>query len=177
MEQANTPKIVSFRWSFVALPLAMLLISIVLAVIFYGRLSPEVAYRFSNGHPVSSASRGALLGWSLGLQLVFTLLSLAMTALVTYAARRMQVIETPLNKMLFAIIGNVVALPQIIIAYAVLDIFLYNIYVKSLPSLWAFALLVMVVGGAILAVLFARAMAQSRKLKLEKPTGSESDAR
>jgi hypothetical protein len=58
-----------------------------------------------------------------------------------------------------------------------LDIFLYNIYEKALPALWAFALAVMLAGGVVLAVFFARTVVQSRKIKTENISGSESDVR
>ncbi len=184
MTDINTPETlketrqnITFRWTYIVLPAAVLLIAFVLAAIFYGKLPPNTAYRFSSGVPVSWLGRGGVLAWALGLQLVFVLISLAITFLVTSAARRMQLTETPLNRVLFAIIGNVVALPQIIIAYATLDIFLYNIYEKALPPLWAFAILVMFAGGVVLAVLFARAFAQSRKSKAKNISGSDADVR
>ncbi len=69
------------------------------------------------------------------------------------------------------------ALPQIIFLYATLNIFLYNIYDNSLPPLWIFALIVMFAGGVALAVLFLKAFSQSRRLKSEIISGSETDAR
>lgn len=173
----DTQKSIGFRWIYVVFPIAVLLIAIVMSAIFYGKLPQETAYRFSGSAPVSWQSRDTVLVWALGLQLVFVLLSLAITIFITGAARRIQLTETPLNRMVFAIIGNLVALPQIIIAYAMLDIFLYNIYEKTLPALWAFALAVMVVGGIVLTVLFARAVLQSHKLKTVNISGSESDVR
>jgi uncharacterized membrane protein len=168
-------KNITFRWTYIALPAAVLLVVLVFAAVFFGKLPPDTAYRFSGDVPVSWLDRGGVLAWALGLQFIFFLLSLAITLLITGAARRMQLTETPLNRTLFTVIGNVVALPQIIITYATLDIFLYNIYSKALPPLWVFALLVMLVGGVVLAVLFARAFTKSRKLKTEKISGSESD--
>ena len=170
-------KNVTFKWTYVILPAAVLFIAVILAAIFYGRLPAETAYRFSGGVPVNWISRGGVLAWALGLQLVFVFLSLAVTLLVTGAAGRMHLPETPLNRRLFAIIGNLVALPQIIIAYAMLDIFLYNIYGKTMAPLWAFALVVMLAGGVVLAALFIRAFAQTRRLKSEIISGSETDAR
>ena len=173
----ETRKSTGFRRAYIILPAAVLFIAVIIAAVFYGKLPTQTAYRFSGGVPVNWLDRGGVLAWALGLQLVFVLLSLAITAFVTMASRRMQLAETPLNRTLFTIIGNVVALPQIIIAYAMLDIFLYNISGKALPPLWIFALAVMFIGGVVLAVVFARAFVQSRKLKTENISGSESDVR
>jgi uncharacterized protein YacL len=173
----ETRKSIGFRRIYVAFPAAVLLIAIALAGIFYGKLPQETAYRFSGGTPVNWLDRQTFLAWALGLQFVFVLLSLAMTLFITMAVRRILPTETPLNRMVFGIIGNVIALPQIVIAYAMLDIFLYNIYEKSLPPLWAFALAVMLAGGIVLTALFVRAVAQSQKLKTVNTSGSESDVR
>jgi hypothetical protein len=85
--------------------------------------------------------------------------------------------ESQLNLRLFAIIGNIMVLPQIIAAYATLHILLYNIYAKTLPPLWIFAVAVMAAGVIILAVFFARAITQLNKLKTKNITGSKSDVR
>ena len=179
-ESANrtvSEKNISFRWTYVILPAGILLIAIILAAVFYSKLPTETAYRFSGGTPVNWINRSGFLAWAIGLQLVFALLSLAITLFITHGAKRMELTETALHRRLFAIIGNVMALPQIIVAYAMLDIFLYNIYGNTLPPLWAFALIVMFAGGVILAVLFVSAFAQSRRLKSEIISGSETDAR
>jgi uncharacterized membrane protein len=177
-QPATAPlKTASFRWTYVVFPLAVLLIAIVLAAVCYGRLPQDTAYRFSGGAPVNWTGRSSVLGWALGLQAVFVLLALGITLLISEAARRMNLADTPLNRRLFGIIGNVVALPQVIIAYAMLDVFLYNIYGKTLPSLLAFALLVMLGGGVVLAVFLARAFRETRKLKAEIAAGRDTDVR
>jgi len=53
-------------------------------------------------------------------------------------------------------------LPQIILCFAMLDIFVYNAYQVHLLKLWVFAVLVMVVGSVVLGICFARAMRQAR---------------
>jgi hypothetical protein len=160
-------KTIRFRWGYVALPLMVLFIAIIIVAVFYGRLPGDTAYRFSGGEVVSWVGRGAFLAWGLGLQLVFVLLALALTLLITTAARRIQISETALNRMVFRLIGNIIALPQIIIAYAMLDIILYNIYAKTLVPLWAFAIIVMFTGGVVLAIMFTRLFMQSRRLNLK----------
>ena len=50
--------------------------------------------------------------------------------------------------------GNMVALPQIILSFAMLDIFSYNAYQTRIMPLWIFALIVMVLGGIVLGVFF-----------------------
>ena len=54
--------------------------------------------------------------------------------------------------------GNMVALPQIILCFAMLDIFSYNSYQMHIMPLWVFALIIMGLGGIILGIFFIRAI-------------------
>jgi hypothetical protein len=57
-----------------------------------------------------------------------------------------------------ALMGNMIALPQIVFGFAIADIFVYNAYQIHLPPLWIFALAFMVAGGVIIGVVFVRAI-------------------
>ena len=59
---------------------------------------------------------------------------------------------------ILSLMGNMVALPQIVLGFAMVDIFVYNAYQIHLPPLWAFALIVMVAGGVVIGLLFFRAI-------------------
>jgi hypothetical protein len=63
--------------------------------------------------------------------------------------------------------GNVVALPQVILFFTMLDIFSYNSYEKHLMPLWLVAVIVLVVGGFILGIFFMRSMLQIWKTSKE----------
>ena len=106
-----------------------------------------------------------------------SLIAVVIVFLVVSVSRRLGLAESELNKTLVVIMGNMVALPQVIIFYAMLDIFLYNIYAKALPALWAFGLLVLFAGAIIIAVVFFRAFARSRNIKTENTSGSETNGR
>jgi len=155
----------TFRWTYIVLPAAILLLSVILTAFFYRLLPDEVAYRFSGGEPIHSFGRGGVIAWVMVLQFVFALLSLAIAYIATSASRRLQLDETDLNRSLFTIMGNLMALPQIILFFAMLDIFLYNAYQIKLIPIWVIALVVMVLGGIILGVFFIRTIRQSRRLQ------------
>ena len=123
----------------------------------------EVAYRFSGSEPTHWFSRGGVIAWALVLQFVFALLSLTIVFIATTASRRLQIGETDLNRSLFTVMGNLMALPQIILLIALLDIFLYNAYQIKLIPLWVIALIVMVLGGVVLGVYFIRTIRQFRR--------------
>ena len=56
------------------------------------------------------------------------------------------------------LMGNMIALPQIVLCFAMLDVFSYNSYQIHIMPLWVFALIIMGLGGIILVIFFIRAM-------------------
>ena len=152
-----------FRWTYIVLPVAIPFISAILAAVFYGRLPSDVAYHFTDGAPDRWLSRGAITAWMVIPQFVLTLFALGITMTATMLVRHLLPGENILVRKALLIMGNMVALPQIILAFAMLYIFLYNSYQVHLMPLWIFALLVMVLGGIIPGFLLVRALRQSRR--------------
>ena len=162
-EMANkttSEKTISFRWIYILLPVLILLLSIILAAYFYRLLPPEVAYHFEDGAPDRWMSRGAITAWLIIPQFVLVVLGVTISGGTTILSTRFQPAEnTPVRKALL-IMGNMVALPQIILTFAMLDIFLYNAYQIKLMPLWVFTVIVMVLGGIILGIFFIQTIRQ-----------------
>jgi len=152
--------ILPFRLRYVILPLAMLLISVIVVAFFYRILPADVAYRFENGAPGGWLSRGAIITGTLATQVVLTILAIAIVWVTIRVSARFPVVPTPLVDRLLIIMGNMVALPQIVLAFAMLNIFSYNAYQIQLISPLVFALLVAALGLIALGVLFAVAIRQ-----------------
>jgi uncharacterized membrane protein len=165
----TNPEKIAFRWTYIVLPVLFLLLSVILAAFFYRLLPEEVAYHFSGSEPTGWFNRGGITAWALGLQFVFALLSLAIAGIATMASRHLEIGETGLNRSLFIVMGNLMALPQVIILFALLDIFLYNAYQVKLIPLWVFAVIVLAVGGVVLGAYFARSLRQSRRQPGKSP--------
>jgi len=145
---------VTFRWKYMALPVTILLLSLAITAYFYHLLPAEVAYHFRDGAPDRWLSRGAVIAWLLTPQFLFTLLAGA----IVWGIAKLSAYFPPaagqrIGKMLL-LMGNMIALPQVILGFAMLDIFSYNAYQIHLMSLWVFALMVMGVGGIILGISF-----------------------
>jgi hypothetical protein len=162
MNQTSNRAVFAFRWRYVSLPLAMLLLAVILVVIFYNRLPFPVAYHFSSGGtPDMWAIPGLFVLWVLVPQFLLALGAIVLTWVIGWLATRFlnpaNLVIKPQSIMLLT--GNMVALPQIILLFAMLDIFLYNSYQThlGLPVL-AFALIVMVIGGIVLGIFFVQAM-------------------
>ena len=156
----------TFRWKYILLPLAILLLIVVLTAIFYPQLTDEVAYRFNlGGSPVSWLSRQVILILALLPQFILFIIAIAITWGVTRAGRSIGQISSALKpERLLMLMGNIVALPQIIFGFVILDIFIYNVRHNHIMPLWLFALILMIIGGIILAIFFIQAFKRSRSL-------------
>ena len=153
-------KTAPFRWIYIILPVAVLIISVILAAVFYHLLPGEAAYHFEDGSPDKWVGRGAIIAWMLAPQLVFVLLAGAIVWLITKLSAFSRQAENPWMRRLLSLMGNMVALPQLILSFAMLDIFIYNSCKVHIMPLWVFALIVMVSGGIILGIFFIRAIRQ-----------------
>ena len=152
----------TFRWRYIALPIAVLLITVVLSAFFYHLLPGETAYHFEDGLPDKWMGRGAIIAWTVIPQFIFVLLAGVVVWGMTKMSNRFQEVESSgITKMLY-IMGNMVALPQLILGFAMLDIFSYNAYQVHLIPLWAFALIVMVLGAFVLGIIFTQAIRRIR---------------
>ena len=158
----------TFRWKYILLPLAILLLVIVLTATFYPQLTDEVAYRFNmSGSPVSWLDRGFILLLTLLPQFILLLIALTITWWVIRTSRSIGQIASALKpERLVMLMSNIVALPQIIFGFVMLDVFIYNIYDSHLMPIWLFALIIMIIGGIILAIVFIQAFKHSRSLNL-----------
>jgi hypothetical protein len=173
----KTPGKIMFRWNYILLPLLALWVTIAMVGAFYVKLPPEIIYRFSGVAAANEAGRGVFLAWILGFQVFFTLVALVIVLLATRVARRMQLAASRALDTLFGVMGNMVALPQVIILYAMADIFDYNINGKNLPAVWIFGLAALFAGGVIMAVFFGKAVMMARKPQEKNTSGSKSDVR
>ncbi|TRZ48880.1 MAG: DUF1648 domain-containing protein [Dehalococcoidia bacterium] len=150
-----------FHWNYIIAPLAILILSIILTAYFYHLLPQEVAYHFQpDGSPDRWLSRGAAIVWAVAPQLFLTLLAGAITWGITRLSRLSGQTEGTWIKpeRVLSLMGNIIALPQIVLCFAMLDIFSYNSYQMNLMSVWVFALIIMVLGGIILGIFFIQAI-------------------
>jgi len=157
-QEAALRKAVTFRWKYIVTPLAILLISIILVAYFYPLMPDEIAYHFTDGAPDRWTSRTSITSWLLIPQFLLTLLAAGIVWAAIRLSARLQQTESGAVSIMLAIMGNMIALPQIILGFAMLDIFSYNAYRIHLIPLWVFAVLVMAVGGIILGIFFLQAI-------------------
>ena len=155
---------IRFRWTYIALPLVFFVLTIILTGIFYARLPANIDYHFQDGNPDRTVRLGAFIAWVIVPQVLFVILSLGLTRVILLGARYVSTTETPLASLL-PIMGNMLALPQMILFFAMLEIFLYNAYHTGIIPLWIVSVIVLVLGGIILAIYFRRIIRRFRKRK------------
>ena len=179
VESVNEPNLenrIKFRWIYIVLPAAILLVSVILTISFYGRLPAEVAYHFDDGSPDRWMSRNAIIAWLLIPHFFLVFIGATMSVGGTWLSKRFQQTDNYQISNVLLIMGNMVALPQIILTFAMLDIFVYNAYQINLIPLWIFVLLIIVLGSFILGIFFIRTLRQSQAKQVDI-SGSENNDR
>ena len=149
-----------FRWSYFILPAVIFLLAIILAVFFYPQLPAEVAYHFKpDGSPDKWLSREVILIWMLVPQLGLALLAGAIVWGIARLSTTFRDAEGNLKlERIISLMGNMIGLPQLIICFAMLDIFSYNSYGIHIMPIWIFALIVMGLGSIPLGIVFIQAI-------------------
>jgi uncharacterized membrane protein len=163
-------QVIRFHWKHVLLPIIILAISVILAAVFYAQLPESVGWTFySDGSPDRMATRGTLVFSFIGLQ-VFLLLAAwgisrgTMSIFNRYADSD----SGPTNpNITISLMGNMLVVPQTIIFFAMIDIFIYNSYQAHFLPLWLNALIVLLAGGIILGIFFIRAGLQVWRVNKE----------
>jgi len=68
-------------------------------------------------------------------------------------------------KRLLPVMGNMAGLPQAILTFALLELYLYNVYDIRLIPLWIVAVIIMAAGAGVLGVFFFKITRQARRLR------------
>ena len=160
----TAPEAPAFRWRYIALPLVVLILTVAMVGYFYRLLPPEVAYHFqSDGSPDQWLNRSTIVLWALLPQFFLTILAGAITWGLSKLGSISGDIAAVMAKLgrLLLVMGNMVAIPQVILCFAMLDIFSYNSYQVHILPLWVFALIVMAVGAIVLTVFFFQTVRQA----------------
>ena len=155
-QNSTTTDPLKFRLSFIALPLVCLALTIVLSAIFYSQLPDTVNYRFDlkgdpSGDPIAKAS---LIFLMVGIQALFAVVAY----MATSAIGRVQLLRDNVDKFWFsptrllALMGNMPAVIQAIMAYVFIDAIIYAKRADHFIPLWIFSVGTLLVGGIIILI-------------------------
>jgi uncharacterized membrane protein len=146
----------SFRWSYIVAPVVVFLLSIILFASFYHMLPAEVAVRFDvDGAPEMWLGRGATMLWMLLPQLLLVLVAWGIAWGTTRLDTRWGWARGGGVKAgrIVSFMGNILALPQLIILFAMVDILSYNSYQTHILPMWIFMIVILGLATIFLAVL------------------------
>jgi len=148
-----------FRWRYIALPLVILVVSVTMAAIFYARLPADLAYHFTDGSPDRWMHRAFFLAWMLVPQFLFAGLAAGIVGGVIRLAGPRQ--PRPGAERILGVMGNMVALPQVVLSFAMTNIFSYNAYGAQIMPLWLFTVIAMALSGIVLGTFFILTLKQT----------------
>jgi len=147
----------SFPWKAVTLPLVSLVLVLIMIAWFWGKLPLEAGSRFDdNGVATAWTTRGSLVMWVLVPELFLTLLAF----LIAWGVNRIGLLvrsaeEAGINMdSVLVVMGNMIGLPQLILGFAMLNIFGYNAYQVRILPLWLIVLIIAAAGAVILGAFF-----------------------
>jgi uncharacterized membrane protein len=150
----------SFRWSYIIAPAVVFLFSLILFAFFYHLLPADVAVHFDmDGSPDNWLSPPVTGVTLLAPQLLFVLMAVGIAWGTTRLGRRFGWAEgggIGVGRVV-SFIGNILALPQLVILFAMLDILSYNSYQTHILPMWLFLIVVlglMTAGLAVVGVVF-----------------------
>jgi len=167
-EKTDKASKIAFRWAYIALPVSLFVISAVLTAIFYRLLPEQTAYHFIDGTADRWLNRGTIIAALVIPQAICAILAFIIVKTAIAGTRYYAAENTPVKNIVLAM-GNMTALLQVILLFAALDVFLYNVYEIKLMPLWAFSLIFLVVAGAALGIFFIHTVRQHRRLQDKKP--------
>jgi uncharacterized membrane protein len=170
-KQTTTARLPPFNWKFIVLPVIILLLTVVMTAVLYGKLPADVAYHFTEASESDTwTTRGILLCWALLPQVVLVLLALGIIRVISRMGANVDLDETSANLLasIQLVMGNMIVLPQLVLSFTMLNTFVYNAYGTEFVPLWLVAVIIMAVGGIILGIFFTRAVRVVRKLTKEE---------
>ena len=152
---------VRFRWSFILFPIIMLAVSIVITAIFYSQLPDVLQFSFTNGNAVRETEKTAIILMLLGSNAFFSVLALIIVRMMVAAARFWTGDASLIDRMM-QLVGNIPGLAQLIIALAVLHIFIYNAYDVMIGSFQVVVIALLVLGAVVIGLQLVRLYIESR---------------
>ena len=108
-------------------------------------------------------SRGVLLAWLLIPQFIFVLLAGAIVWVMIKVGSHLQPVTSNWARKMLSLMGNMTALPQVILSFAMLDIFSYNSWQRHIMPMWLFLLIIVGLATIALIVLLALAFSRARR--------------
>ena len=158
------------------LPVFFFMLSLALSAYFYRLLPAEAAYHFKlDGTPDRWLGRGAAVALVLMAQLFFTFMAAALVLIIIKISAffRQTVNPSIKSERILQLMGNMLALPQLLILFAMLDIFRYNSYRTHIMSMWVFLLIILGLATIALVLLLVSIFQKAKQQQTSPPKTKE----
>jgi uncharacterized membrane protein len=158
--------VLRFRFSFIALPLVIAMTSIISAFVVFPFLPAQVAYRFTmGGAPASYMARGTFFVLMTVAQLAIVGSAYIIASSIVNLGRRAaqdQPLPVDPSRVIW-LMANMVVLPQVILAFILVDAAIYGSTTRHLLTPWIFSLLTLGLGSVAIVALFLKSFRDYRK--------------
>ena len=160
------PKPLVFRPIFVSAPLILASACLIIVLVFIFFLPSPLAFRFnSDGSVSTSMNKYVFVILMVAAQLLCALAALSVAQVIVRLGKKMYKASEPQMDLsgFVALMSNMVLLPQLILAYLMLDTIIFGVWSRHLiPSTRTFAFTTVVIGSAILFTIFIRLASRAR---------------
>jgi uncharacterized membrane protein len=157
----------TLRLTDVLLPILVLIVAAVLTILFYMKVPGQLAYHYDTNELADRwMGRNQLVIITLLPQLLLAFLSILIASVMFKVAGgfvKEGKVRASTVRGVVGMMSNMIVLPQLILLFATLEIFIYNAYHVHIMPLYIFAILVIIFGTLILGLLFVREIRRSKK--------------
>lgn len=164
VQTAASPK-TKVRWNFFAIPLIILILSVIITIAYYGKL-PDPVYLRPDTDSTASITRFMAVLWAIVPQLLMALIAM----IIAYGAGKITALfaQTPdagakQLEGVMLVMSNMVIIPQLVLLVAMINIFSYNAFKTHMSFVWWFSLTVVFTGIIVLTIFFVRALQKMAK--------------
>jgi uncharacterized membrane protein len=154
-----------FRLKYIAAPMILAILVVVIALSFLFFLPNPLPFRFdSDGSPLTSMNKYAFILLMVAVQIVSALVAMAIVRTIIGISKNMfKASEAPINlEGLVSLMSNMVLLPQVILAYLLVDTLIYAGWNIHVISFTLFSIGAVVIGTVILLVQFLSISSRAR---------------
>jgi len=165
--QEDKPSPLVFHMSYVITPITLAIVCLIVAAAFVAFLPSPLAFRFtSNGAVHMSMNTYIFTGLMIVGQIICALAAWAIANTIIRMGRnafKSSQPQVPLGAYI-SLMANMVLLPQLILAYIMLDAFIYGVWTRHLIPVGVFSILTIAIGSLVLITMFMRLLSRANSI-------------
>jgi uncharacterized membrane protein len=164
---SGQPPPLVFRLRYIAAPLILAVTCLVIALAFVPALPSPLGFRFAgDGTVLTATNKYAFIALMLAAQIVCALAAWAIARTIIRMGRRALKTTQPQIPLdgYIALMSNMILLPQLILAYIMLDALIHGMWERHLISAGLFSILTIAIGSLILIFMFARMLSRAQNV-------------